>query len=112
MTLSSPEVVELDISVVPDVLGLRTCDSNAEVVRVLPGRARYSVCVLIPDDRVVSPGFHDVKLVHQTSESGPIVSMDDICDLMAAVALNSAFGYVSPANRVGDHEARLKNEVS
>ena len=81
VTLSSPEVVELDISVVPDVLGLRTCDSNAEVFRVLPGRARYSVCVLIPDDRVASPGFHDVTLVHQTSESGHIVSMDDMCDL-------------------------------
>ena len=49
MTLSSPEVVELD--------------SSAEVVWVLPCRDWNSFCVLIPDDRVASPGFHDVTLV-------------------------------------------------
>ena len=60
MTLTSPEVVELDILVVPDVLGLRTRDSYAEAVRVLLARARNSIRVLIPDDRAASPRFHDV----------------------------------------------------
>ena len=30
---------------------------------------------------MASPGFHDVTLVDQTSESGPIVSMEDMCIL-------------------------------
>ena len=48
---------------------------------MLPGRARNSIRVLIPDDRAASPRFHDVMLVDQTSESGPIVSMVDMCNL-------------------------------
>ena len=39
VTLSSPEVVVLDTSVVPDVLGLRAHYPNAEPYRVLPVRA-------------------------------------------------------------------------
>ena len=34
VTFTSPEVIELDISVVPDVLGLRTRDSKAAVICV------------------------------------------------------------------------------
>ena len=36
-------MVVLDITCVPDVLGLRTRYADAETVRVLPGRARQSV---------------------------------------------------------------------
>ena len=39
VTLDSPGVVVLDTLCVPDVLGLRTRDADAEPVRVLPGRA-------------------------------------------------------------------------
>ena len=63
------------------MLGLRTRDSYAEVVRVLLARARNSIRVLMPDDRAASPRFHDVTLVDQTSKSGPIVSMDEMCNL-------------------------------
>ena len=49
VTLDSPGVVVLDTSYVPDVLGLRTHDADAELVRVLQGRAENSVRVLIPD---------------------------------------------------------------
>ena len=63
MTLDSPGVVVLDTSHVPDVLGLKARDADAEVIRVLPGRAQDSVWVLIPDANVVACGFHDVTLV-------------------------------------------------
>ena len=63
VTLSSAEVVALDTSVVPDMLGLRTCYPNAEPSRVLPRRAPNSVRALIPDDRAKRRGFHDVTLV-------------------------------------------------
>ena len=59
--------------ITPDILGLRTRDSKADVVWVLPGRAQNSIRVLIPVDRAASLGFHDVMLDDQTSESGSIV---------------------------------------
>ena len=76
VTLDSPGTVELDTSVVPDVLGLRVHYQNTEPTRVLPGRAQNSVCVLVPDDRATARGFHDVTLVDMTSETGPTVSIE------------------------------------
>ena len=38
MTLDSPGVVVLDTSRVPDVLGLKTRNADAEPERVLPGK--------------------------------------------------------------------------
>ena len=55
VTLDSPGVVVLDTSHVPDVLGLRTRNADAELLRVLPGRAQDSVRVLIPGS-MTSPG--------------------------------------------------------
>ena len=49
MILDSPGVVVVDTSRVPDILGLRTHNTDAEPVRVLPGRALDCVQVLIPD---------------------------------------------------------------
>ena len=80
MTLESPGVVELDISVVPDVLGQRAPYGNAEPIRVLPGRAQNSGCVLIPEARATPRGFHDAMLVDMSSVSGPTVSMGEMSD--------------------------------
>ena len=71
VTLTSPEVVTLYTSVIQDVLGLRTCSSNAGRTQVLPG----SVRALIPDDRAIPRGFHNVTLVDLSTETSPIVSM-------------------------------------
>ena len=49
--LESPGVVKLDTSVVPDALGLKAFYDNADLVRVLPGRAKNIVRVLVPDAR-------------------------------------------------------------
>ena len=55
VNLESPGVVEIDTSVVPDVLGLRALYDDAELIRVLPGRAQNSARVLVPDTRM-KPG--------------------------------------------------------
>ena len=74
-------MVELDTSVIPDVLGLRVRYPNAEPTRVLPGRAQNSVHVLVPDARATPWGFHDVTLVDMTGETGPTVSMEEMSNL-------------------------------
>ena len=56
MTLDSPGMVELDTSVVPDILGLRVHYQNDEPTQVLPGRAQNSVCALVPDARAMTRG--------------------------------------------------------
>ena len=81
VTLTSPEVVTLDPSVIRDVLGLRTRSSAAGRTRVLPGRAPNSARALILDDRAIPGGFHDVTLVDLSTEAGPPVSMEEMCDL-------------------------------
>ena len=78
MTLDSPGVVVLDTSCVPDVLGLRTRNANAELVRVLPGRALDCIRVLIPDANAVDGGFHDVALVDMANAIGPTVPVGDL----------------------------------
>ena len=83
VNLESPGVVELDTSVVPDVLGLRALYEDAELTRVLPGRAQNSVRVLVPDARSKPRGFHDVTLVtvDMTNVSSPAVLMADMSHL-------------------------------
>ena len=81
VNLESPGVVELDTSVVPDVLGLRALYENAEPTRVLPVRAQNSVRVLVPEARAMPMGFHDVTLVDLTGVSGLPVSMGEMGDL-------------------------------
>ena len=81
VTLDSPEVVALDTSVVPDVLGLRARYPDAKSTRVLPGRAQNSVRMLVLDARATPRGFHDVTLVDMTGETGPTVSMGEMSKL-------------------------------
>ena len=70
VALDSPGVVVLDISYVPDVLGLRTRNSDAKLVRVLPRRAQDSVGILIPDAKAVASGFHDITLIDMADAAG------------------------------------------
>ena len=44
VTLESPAMVELDTSVVPDMLGLKKLYGNAEPTRVLSGRQEQCPC--------------------------------------------------------------------
>ena len=81
LILDSPEVVVLDTSVIPDLLGLRAHYPNAESTRVLPGRAQNIVRVLVPDARAMPQGFHDITLVDMTGPTGPTVSMGEMSNL-------------------------------
>ena len=60
--LTSPGVVVLDTTVVPDVIGLHAFHEEAALVRVLPGASKNIVRVLVPDDRTALQGFHDLLI--------------------------------------------------
>ena len=81
VNLESTGVVELDTAVVPDVLGLRAHYEDAKPTRVLPGRARNSVQILVPNTNATPRGFHDITLVDMTGVSVPTVSMGEVSNL-------------------------------
>ena len=63
---------------VPDVLGLTGRRPEAVVIRVLQGRDKRSVRVLILDLCVKERGFHDVTIVDMGDWPEPSLSLDDL----------------------------------
>ena len=53
-------VVDLDLTVCPDVFGLRAFDERMPVTRMLPGPSPCELRLLIPDTKIGQDGFHDV----------------------------------------------------
>ena len=60
--LCSLGVVDLDLTVCPDVFGLRAFDEKMPVTRMLPGSSPCDVRLLIPDAKIGQDGFHDVVI--------------------------------------------------
>ena len=58
--LCSLGVVDLDLSVCPDVFGLKAFDEKMPVTRMLPGSSPCELRLLIPDTNIGQDGFHDV----------------------------------------------------
>ena len=55
-------VVDLDLTVCPDVFGLRAFDEKMPVTRMLPGSNPCDLRLLIPDTKIGQNGFHDVVI--------------------------------------------------
>ena len=60
--LDSLGVMDLDLSVCPDVFGLRAFDEKMPITRMLPGSSPCDLRLLIPDAGVGQDGFHDVVI--------------------------------------------------
>ena len=58
--LCSLGVVDLDLSLCPDVFGLKAFDEKMPITRMLPGSSRCKLRLLLPDTNIVKDGFHDV----------------------------------------------------
>ena len=58
--LCSLGAVDLDLTVCPDVFGLRAFDERMPVTRMLPGSSPCELRLLIPDTKIGQDGFHDV----------------------------------------------------
>ena len=54
--------MELDTTVIQDVLGLRAFNEDAALVRVLPSASPNIVRVLVPDDWAEPRVFHDLLI--------------------------------------------------
>ena len=58
--LCSLGVVDLDLSLCPDVFGLKAFDENMPITRMLPGSSPCELRLLLPDTNIGKNGFHDV----------------------------------------------------
>ena len=52
--------MDLDLSISPDVFGLRAFDNEKPVTRMLPGSSPCELRLMIPDEKLGKDGFHDV----------------------------------------------------
>ena len=62
MNMYSLGVMDLDLSISPDVFGLRAFDAEQSVKRMLPGSSPCELRLMLPDDRLGIDGFHDVLI--------------------------------------------------
>ena len=73
-------VVDLDLSLSPDVFGLRAFDSKLPLMRMLPDSSLCELRLLMPDPKIRTDGFHDVVIKNlsasPTWRSGHVVSAD------------------------------------
>ena len=60
MNMYSLGMMDLDLSISPDVFGLRAFDNEKPVTRMLPGSSPCELRLMIPDDKLGKDGFHDV----------------------------------------------------
>ena len=62
MNMYSLGVMDLDLSIWPDVFGLRVFDEIKPVTRILPGSSPCELRLMLPDDKLGKDGFHDVMI--------------------------------------------------
>ena len=60
MNIYSLGVMDLDLSISPDVFGLRAFDTTKPVTRMLPGSSPCEQRLMLPDDRLGIDRFHDI----------------------------------------------------
>ena len=60
MNMCSLGVMDLDLSISPDVFGLRAFDADQPVTRMLPGSSQCELRLMLPDAMLGIDGFHDV----------------------------------------------------
>ena len=62
MNLYSLGVMDMDLSISPDVFGLQAFDNTKPVTRMLPGSSPCELRLMVPDDKLGKDGFHDVLI--------------------------------------------------
>ena len=79
-------------------------------MKVLLGRAKESVRVLIPDVKVADCGFHDVTLLDMINEDGPAVPVGDLCLLRCqwSVSVVSGMSRKQPDYELMRHECKQR----
>ena len=82
--LCSLGMVDLDLSLCPDVFGLKAFDEKMPITRMLPGSSPCELRLLLPDTNMGKDGFHDAvveNLIGSSTWRSRHVSPSDIIAL-------------------------------
>ena len=82
--LCSLGVVDLDLSLCPDVFGLKAFDEKMPIIRMLPGSSPCELRLLLPANNIRKDGFHDVvveNLIGSSTWRSRHVSPSDVIAL-------------------------------
>ena len=60
MHMDSLGVMDLDLSISPDVFGLRAFNKDNPIARMLPGSTPCKLRLMLPDAKLGIDGFHDI----------------------------------------------------
>ena len=69
MNMESLGVMDLDLSILPDVFDVRAFDAKQPVTRMLPGSSPCELRLMLPDDKLGIDGFHDVIIENLSATS-------------------------------------------
>ena len=67
MNMDSLGVMDLDLSISPDVFGLRAFDEDSPIARMLPGSTPCELWLMLPDAKLGIDGFHDIIIENLTA---------------------------------------------
>ena len=59
--------MDLDLSISPDVFGLRAFDKDSPIARMLPGSTPCELRLMLPDAKLGIDGFHDIIIDNLTA---------------------------------------------
>ena len=65
--MDSLGVMDLDLSISPDVFGLRVFDKDSPIARMLPGSTPCELRLMLPDAKLGIDGFHDIIIENLTA---------------------------------------------
>ena len=69
-------MMELDLSLSPDVFGLQAFDQEKPITRMLPGSTPCELRLMLPDSQLGTDGFHDVIIDNLAWRSSHISPAD------------------------------------
>ena len=69
MNMDSLGVMDLDLSISPDVFGLRAFDNDNPITRMLPGSTPCELRLMLPDSQLGTDGFYDTIIDNLVASS-------------------------------------------
>ena len=75
MNMYSLGVMDLDLSISPNVFGIRTFDAEQPVTRMLPGSSPCELRLMLPDEKLGMDGFYDVLIENLSATLADMTSL-------------------------------------
>ena len=100
MNMYSLAVMDLDLSISPDVFGLRAFDADRPVTRMLPGSSPCELRLMLPDAKLGIDGFHDVIIENLAATPVAPADITSLCQSWPKAVFNTRRRRASDVERL------------